>query len=82
MQNLHMTVQNEATDKNPNPSVFKLAGVPKEQGTEWQFEKKERTAEDDGIKHSWGRFSHHRFYRLCLQVVKHIKVSRGGFFTS
>ena len=43
MQNLHMTVQNDMTEQNNNPSVFKLAGVPIENGTEWKFEKKERT---------------------------------------
>ena len=44
MHNLHITVQNDATEENHNPSVFKLAGVAIEGGTEWQFEKKERTA--------------------------------------
>ena len=44
MQNLHMTIQNDTTEQNHIPGVFKLAGYSKERGTEWVFEKKERTS--------------------------------------
>ena len=44
MHNLHVTVQNDASEAKPDPSIFKLAGVSKEGGAEWHFEKKERTA--------------------------------------
>ena len=57
MQNLHVAVQNDARDENPHPTVFKLAGVSRENGTEWVFEKKERTAGDEGIQQSWGGLS-------------------------
>ena len=40
MHNLHMTVQNDAEEQ---PGVFKLAGYSRDWGTEWVFEKKERT---------------------------------------